>query len=62
MAIPATLVFLVLAWILLRTGYVRFGSALVFALFGFFLASTGIAPTVNHAITSVIDWANSLVH
>ncbi|MCQ4044648.1 hypothetical protein ACFOSC_18125 [Streptantibioticus rubrisoli] len=52
---------LILLLMLLRSGYVRFGSALVCVLFGFFLASTGIAPTVNHAVASVIDWANSAV-
>ncbi|MEH6374585.1 hypothetical protein V7793_09640 [Streptomyces sp. KLMMK] len=38
--------------VLLRTGYVRAGSALTATLFGFFLASTGIAPVINQILTS----------
>ncbi len=62
MTVSLVLLLAILLAILLRSGYVRFGSALVCALFGFFLASTGIAPTVNHAVASVIGWLNTLVH
>ena len=46
--------------ILLRTGYLRLWPALAAVLFGFCLASTGIAPAITGAITSVAGWVSSL--
>jgi hypothetical protein len=64
MAVTVSLVvlLLIIALVLLRSGYVRGGSALTFLLLGFFLASTGIAPTVNHAVASIVGWLNTTVH
>lgn len=46
--------------ILLRTGYLRLWPALAAVLFGFTLASTGIAPTITNGISSVAGWISSL--
>jgi hypothetical protein len=46
--------------ILLRTGYLRIWPAFAAALFGFTLASTGIAPAINGAIGSIAGWINQL--
>ncbi|MCP3771262.1 MULTISPECIES: hypothetical protein [unclassified Streptomyces] len=43
-----------------KTGYQRIVPGIVVCLFGFFLASTGIAPTITAAVTSVAGWISSL--
>jgi hypothetical protein len=58
--VSAVVLLLIGVLILLRFGYVRLGSALVCALFGFFLASTGVAPTVRHAVGSLAGWLNNV--
>jgi hypothetical protein len=52
-SISATVLFGILAWMLLRQGHVRIGSAVVCALFGFTLASTGLAPLISSGLTSL---------
>ncbi|MDX2521623.1 MULTISPECIES: hypothetical protein [Streptomyces] len=47
-------------FILWRTGYQRIPSGIVVCLFGFFLASTGIAPAIRDAIASVSGWISSI--
>lgn len=61
MAISLSLVVVaaLIVLILLRTGYLRLWPALAAALFGFCLASTGIAPGITGAITSVTGWVSS---
>ncbi|MEV7482965.1 hypothetical protein ACIQGA_08280 [[Kitasatospora] papulosa] len=51
--ISAVVLLLIIVAIMLRTGYLRIGPALAAALLGFFAASTGIAPTINSAISSL---------
>ncbi|MEU1122010.1 hypothetical protein ABZ371_00080 [Streptomyces sp. NPDC005899] len=51
--ISAVVLLLVVVAILLRTGSLRFGPALAAVLLGFFLGSTGIAPAVNNALSSL---------
>lgn len=46
--------------ILVRAGAMRTSGATAAVLFGFFLASTGIAPTINHLITSTLSALSSL--
>ena len=46
--------------VLLRTGYLRLWPAVASTLFGFLLASTGIAPAITDTITSVTGWISSL--
>lgn len=50
----------VIVVILWRSGYLRLWPAIVTALFGFSLASTGIAPGIRSAITSVSGWISSI--
>jgi len=62
MAVSLSLVLVaaVVVVILLRTGYLRLWPALACALFGFCLASTGIAPAITKAIASVTGWVSAL--
>ncbi|WP_158071273.1 hypothetical protein [Streptomyces sp. CB00455] len=39
--------------VLAKGGYVRVGPALTCTLFGFTLAATGLAPTINSALASL---------
>ncbi|MEU3520649.1 MULTISPECIES: hypothetical protein [Streptomyces] len=50
----------ILVVVLLRTGYLRLWPALAAALFGFTLASTGVAPAITSAISSVAGWISAL--
>ncbi|MDP9607783.1 hypothetical protein [Streptomyces demainii] len=47
-------------FVLLKDGYVGVGSALTCALFGFTLAATGLAPTINSGLTSLAGLIPSL--
>ncbi|MFC5909497.1 hypothetical protein [Streptacidiphilus monticola] len=51
--ISAALLFGVILAIMLRFRAVTAGGATVAALFGFYLASTGLAPAVNHTVVSI---------
>ncbi|MEU6031406.1 hypothetical protein ABZ825_31025 [Streptomyces tauricus] len=53
--IPLVLLLAVVASLLLRFKAVGAGAAVVVALFGFYLASTGAADTVNQLVTAVTD-------
>ncbi|UUY52398.1 hypothetical protein NRK68_34585 (plasmid) [Streptomyces yangpuensis] len=62
MALTISLVFFagVLVVVLVRTGYLRLWPALAAILFGFSLASTGIAPAINDAISGIAGWISTL--
>ncbi|MEU6175845.1 hypothetical protein ABZ832_28550 [Streptantibioticus parmotrematis] len=62
MALTISLVFLagIAVLLLLRTGYLRLWPGLAAVLFGFTLASTGMAPSINSAISSVAGWISQL--
>ncbi|MFE9770032.1 hypothetical protein ACFYPC_36830 [Streptomyces sp. NPDC005808] len=62
MALTVSLVVLagIVVLILLRTGYLRLWPALAAVLFGFTLASTGIAPTITNGISNAAGWISSL--
>ncbi|MFJ6889597.1 hypothetical protein ACIQRC_32745 [Streptomyces californicus] len=49
----------VLLGVLVKGGYVRFGSALTCTLFGFTLAATGLAPTINSGLASLAGMVSS---
>ncbi|MFF7375686.1 hypothetical protein ACFY96_10515 [Streptomyces massasporeus] len=51
--IPLVLLFAALALLLLRLKAVGAGAAVVVALFGFYLANTGAADTVNQLVAAV---------
>ncbi|MFE8950085.1 hypothetical protein [Streptomyces sp. NPDC007856] len=62
MALSISLVLLtgVIVVVLWRLGYLRFWPTLTVALFGFSLASTGIAPAIRNAIASVSGWISHI--
>ncbi|GGL92176.1 hypothetical protein GCM10010129_39920 [Streptomyces fumigatiscleroticus] len=45
--------------VLLNNGRLRFWPALVAALFGFTLAATALAPTINSGINGITGWFNN---
>ncbi|GHE28881.1 hypothetical protein GCM10018781_80920 [Kitasatospora indigofera] len=53
LTVSAATFFGVLLVVMLRLRAVGFGGALVAALFGFYLASTGVAPAVNEALANL---------
>ncbi|MFF9336933.1 MULTISPECIES: hypothetical protein [Streptomyces] len=61
MALSISLVLLlgIIVVILVRTGYQRIMPGIAVCLFGFFLASTGIAPTITNAVASLTGWISS---
>lgn len=46
--------------VLIRGGSIKAGPAIVAILFGFFLASTGMAPSINRFLNSLADTLNSI--
>ncbi|MFG2394605.1 hypothetical protein ACIP46_35870 [Streptomyces lavendulae] len=50
----------ILVVVLVRTGYLRLWPALAAVLFGFSLASTGIAPAINSTIGGIAGWLGTL--
>ncbi|WP_460074058.1 hypothetical protein [Streptomyces sp. YKOK-I1] len=62
MAVSLSLVLLtgIIVVVLWRSGYLRLWPTITVALFGFSLASTGIAPGIRDAITSVAGWISSI--
>ena len=62
MALTISLVFFagIIVVVLVRTGYLRLWPALAAVLFGFSLASTGIAPAIHGAISGIAGWISTL--
>ncbi|GAA4801333.1 hypothetical protein [Streptomyces ziwulingensis] len=62
MAISLSVVLLlaIILVVLLRGGSLKAGPAIVAVLFGFFLASTGMAPSINRFMNSIADTINSI--
>ncbi|CAM5425371.1 hypothetical protein SGLAM104S_04288 [Streptomyces glaucescens] len=54
-SISVVLLLLVLAVIFLRNGGLKISHALVCLLLGFYLASTGMAPTIQSGLTATAD-------
>jgi hypothetical protein len=46
--------------VLMRGGSIKPGPAIVAVLFGFFLASTGMAPDINRFLNSIADTISSI--
>ncbi|MCX4858256.1 hypothetical protein [Streptomyces canus] len=55
LSISFVLVLGILVVVLMRSKSVKPGPAVVCVLFGFFLASTSMAPTINRFMTGVAD-------
>ncbi|CAL9420243.1 hypothetical protein [Streptomyces atacamensis] len=62
MAISLSVVLLlaIIMVVLMRSGSLKAGPALVAVLFGFFLASTGIAPSINRFLDSLAESINQI--
>ncbi|MCP3817728.1 MULTISPECIES: hypothetical protein [unclassified Streptomyces] len=62
MAISLSVVLLlaIILVVLIRGGSLKAGPALVAVLFGFFLASTDMAPSVNRFLNSIADTINQI--
>ncbi|MGR8010553.1 hypothetical protein [Streptomyces hypolithicus] len=62
MAISLSVVLLlaIVLVVLIRGGSIKAGPALVAVLFGFFLASTGMAPSINRFMDSIADTINQI--
>ncbi|WP_431989301.1 hypothetical protein [Streptomyces albogriseolus] len=62
MAISLSVVLLlaIILVVLLRGGSLKAGPAIVAVLFGFFLASTGMADDIQRFLDSIADMVNSI--
>lgn len=62
MAISLSVVLLlaIILVVMIRGKSIKVGPAIVAALFGFFLASTDMAPSVNRFLTSLADTINQI--
>ncbi|MGW0734856.1 hypothetical protein [Streptomyces sp. NPDC002851] len=59
-SISVVLLLLILAVVFLRNGALKFSHALVCVLLGFYLASTSMAPTIQHGLTTTADIVSNL--
>ncbi|MEU0333523.1 hypothetical protein [Streptomyces sp. NPDC006193] len=59
-SISVVLLLLILAVIFMRNGALKVSHALVCMLLGFYLASTGLAPTIHSGLTATADLVSSL--
>lgn len=62
MAISLSVVLLlaIILVVLIRGGSLKGGPAIVAVLFGFFLASTGMAPSINRFLNELAETINSI--
>lgn len=60
LSISAAVLLGIIVAVLVKGGYVRVGSALACALFGFTLAATGLAPAINSSLATVAGLLSSL--
>ncbi|MDX3387572.1 hypothetical protein PV682_39935 [Streptomyces niveiscabiei] len=60
LSISFALLFGVLVFVLIRSKTVKPGPATVCVLFGFFLASTSMAPSISQIVTSFADAISGL--
>jgi hypothetical protein len=54
-SLSVVLLLAVVLVVLMRGGNLKAGPAIVAVLFGFFLASTGAAPDIQHALNEIAD-------
>ncbi|MEU9993219.1 hypothetical protein ACFZCP_32000 [Streptomyces sp. NPDC007971] len=62
MAISLSVVLLlaIILVVLIRGGNIKTGPAIVAVLFGFFLASTGMAPSITRFMNSIAETINQI--
>ncbi|OCC08381.1 hypothetical protein [Streptomyces sp. PTY087I2] len=59
-SLSMVLLFAVILVVMIRGGSIKTGPAIVAVLFGFFLASTGMAPSINRFMDSLADTINQI--
>ncbi|MGW4029052.1 hypothetical protein ACWEFL_06980 [Streptomyces sp. NPDC004838] len=62
MAISLSVVLLlgIILVVLMRSGAIKAGPAIAAILFGFFLASSGMAPSINRFLNSIAETINEI--
>jgi hypothetical protein len=59
-SLSVVLLLAVVLVVLIRGGSIKAGPAIVAILFGFFLASTGMAPSIQRFLNSIADTINQI--
>jgi flagellar biosynthesis protein FliQ len=59
-SLSVVLLLAIILVVLVRGGNLKAGPAVVAVLFGFFLASTGMAPSINRFMNSIAETINSI--
>lgn len=59
-SVSVVLMLAIILVVLIRGGSIKTGPAIVAALFGFFLASTGMAPSINRFLDSIAQTINQI--
>jgi hypothetical protein len=59
-SLSVVLLLAIILVVMIRGGSIKAGPAIVAALFGFFLASTGMAPSINRFLDSIADTVNNI--
>ncbi|MEV1043575.1 hypothetical protein [Streptomyces sp. NPDC049916] len=59
-SLSMVLLFAVILVVMIRSGSIKPGPAIIAVLFGFFLASTGMAPSINRFMNSIADTINQI--
>lgn len=59
-SLSAALLLAIVLVVMIRSKSIKVGPAIVAALFGFFLASTDMAPDINRFLNSLADTINQI--
>ncbi|MFI6682329.1 hypothetical protein [Streptomyces sp. NPDC050485] len=59
-SLSVVLMLAIILVVLIRGGSIKAGPAIVAMLFGFFLASTGMAPSIQRFLNSIADSINQI--
>ncbi|MBT2541356.1 hypothetical protein J7E99_11705 [Streptomyces sp. ISL-44] len=59
-SLSVVVLLLILAWIFLRSGGLKFSHAVVCVLLGFYLASSSMATTIHDGLTATANVVSSL--
>lgn len=60
LSLSVVLLLAIILVVMIRGGSIKPGPAIVAVLFGFFLASTGMAPSINKFFNSLADTINHI--
>ncbi|MEV0492471.1 hypothetical protein [Streptomyces atratus] len=59
-SLSVVLMLAIILVVLIRGGSIKAGPAVVAVLFGFFLASTGMAPSINRFMNSIAETISNI--